>query len=164
MVLPNTHLLFHCFCGSGIQGWLSRVFRSWALEGCNHLRVQRAKAPLPGPPGGRWLDAGPRGLLDWSPSSSLVVSQPSLVPGHVGFSMWQLPTWQLASSEQANERVRESASETEASVLSFNLGSDLPWLLLAFCSLEAGHAVRPHTRAGGHMVVTSRRWGSWGPS
>lgn len=105
------------------------------------------------------MDCWPRG-----PWASLALGQLTAVgrafsaPCHAGVSAWRLPARPLASAEQADERVSERVSETEASALQVHPGSGFPSHLLAFCSVEASHQPSPpHGRAQTVQGVTCRR-------
>ena len=117
--------------------------------------------------GGSQRGAGPHGLLAQGPRSSPALGQlvaagrAFLGPCHAGFSTWRLPAQQLASAEQADERVSEHVSETEASAPQVHPGSGFPSRLLEFCSVEAGHQPSPpHSRVQTAPGVTCRRQGT----
>lgn len=94
----------------------------------------------------------------WCLASSQRLAKPSPAPCYAGFSTWRLPAQQLASAEQADERVSEHVSETEASALQVHPSGGFPSCLLEVCSVEVSH--QPsflHGRAQTAHGVTCRR-------
>ena len=104
----------------------------------------------------------------WCLASSQRLAEPSSAPCHAGFSTWRLPAQQLASAEQADERVSEHVSETEASALRVHPSGGFPSCLLEVCSVEVsqekgttGHHWKSiwasFKRSGGHLRETPPR-------
>ena len=94
----------------------------------------------------------------WCLASSQRLAEPSSAPCHAGFSTWRLPAQQLASAEQADERVSEHVSETEASALRVHPSGGFPSCLLEVCSVEVSHQPSfPHGRVQTAHGVTCRR-------
>lgn len=118
----------HGFCGSGVQAQLGRVQGFSISRGCSQAWARAggsSEAPLETdlPPRSlTWLLAGLRALRAVGLRASVLTAagwSPLSGPGHTG-----LPSWQVASSQPARERVCQQ--DGSQNLLSSTHGCDVP--------------------------------------